>query len=469
MEKMTEIIEIDTPILISGSTRMKAAGVKLTKKTFIRNIRKKSGPIINWDIPLSMEKAPPLELYDLLNDKIITLKHESKELKRFEPLPDDIKKNYRDKGCNSLEMKWIKRDIIDLDEICNDTIVQYAREHAIDVSHVKSIEGSLMANGWIYDKSPIVLYELSPKKLAEIRAKNPNSTAKYGVVTGNHRISGARAAGLLNILADIYEYSNIEAVKIWASRLNKGDAPKKPSVIEDILRNWNEALTSGVYTADEKSFDTFIDVYGFDGFDPRTIKSLKKQLLTPTKIKNPGGRGNILSIESDPRRVKPGDPRSIPFIVNKFDIPSPIDKSSFGYATKDGRSDGLWRDHLSKIPTNPDNKIHVTLYTDTKKAGKVGLPTARREVEKSFNNKMSEVAEMIYIVNKNLHPELYKDENKEYNLKKIKENLPWKFNGFLPQLVNDDGDFIETNIVDADGKEYKKAVYAKGNKLYAND
>lgn len=466
MEKMAEIIQIDTPI---GSTRMKAAGLNPTKKTYIRNIRKKSGLTINWDIPLSMEKSPPLELYDLLNDSIITLKHESKELKRFQPLPDDIKKNYRDKGCNSLEMKWIKRDIIDLDEIYDDNIVQHARKHAIDVSHVKSIEGSIMANGWLYDKSPIILYELSPKKLAEIRAKNPNSTVKYGVITGNHRISGARALGLLNILADMYEYSNVEAVKIWASRLNKDDAPKKPSVIEDLLHNWDEALASGVYTADEKSFDTFIDVYGFDGFDPRTIKSLKKQLLTPTKIKNPGGRGNILSIESDPRRVKPNDPRSIPFIVNKFDIPSPIDKSSFGYATKDGRSDGLWRDHLSKIPTNPDNKIHVTLYVDTKKAGKKGLPTARREVEKSFNDKMSEVAEMIYIVNKNLHPELYKDENKEYNLKKIKENLPWKFNGFLPQLVNDDGDFIETNIVDADGKEYKKAVYAKGNKLYTND
>lgn len=464
MEKMAEIINIDTPI--SGSNRMKAAGLKPTKKTYLR---KTSGLTINWDIPLSMEKAPPLELYDLLNDKIITIKHDSKELKRFEPLPDDIKKKYRDRGCNSLEMKWIKRDVIDLDEIYDDNIVQHARKHAIDVSHVKSIEGSIMANGWLYDEHPIILYKLSPKKLAEIRAKNPNSNVKYGVITGNHRISGARGLGLFNILADVYEYNNTEAVKIWASRLNKDDAPKKPSVIEDILHNWEDAKRSGIYTNDEESFDTFIDVYGFDGFDPRTIKTLKKQLLTPAKIKNPGGRGNILSIESDPRRVKANDPRSIPYIVNKFDIPSPLDKSSFGYTTKDGRSDGLWRDHLSKIPTNPDNKIYVTLYTETKKAVKKGLATARREVEKSFNDKMDEVAEMIYIVNKNLHPDLYIDVNKKYDIDKIKENLPWKFNGFLPQLVNDDGDFIETTIVDADGKEYKNAVYTRNNKLYTND
>lgn len=456
MEKMAEVLVFD-------SNAAKVIAAKNFKK---KSNKKKYGLTIDWDIPLSMEKAPPLELYDLLNDNTIILKHESRELKRFAPLPDDLKTKYRNKGCTSLEMNWIKRDIIDLDEIYDDNIVQHARKHAIDVSHVKSIEGSIMANGWLYENAPIILYELSPKKLAEIRAKNPTSKVQYGVLTGNHRISAARIIGLLNILADVYEYNNAEAVKIWASRLNKDDAPKKPSVIDDILHNWEDARASGIYADDEESFDTFIDVYGFDGFDPRTIKSLKKQLLTPAKIKNPGGRGNILSIESDPRRIKPSDPRSIPFIVNKFDIPSPIDKSNFGYATKDGRSDGLWRDHLSKIPTNPDNKIHVTLYADTKKAVKNGIATARREVEKAFNDKMSEVAEMIYIVNKNLHPELYSDENKKYNIEKIKENLPWKFNGFLPQLVNDDGDFIENTIVDSDGKEYKKAVYKKANKLY---
>lgn len=459
MEKMAEVLMFD-------SNAAKVIAAKNSKK---KSNKKKYGLTIDWDIPLSLEKAPPLELYDMLNDNTIILKHESRELKRFAPLPDDLKRKYRNKGCTSLEMNWLKRDVIDLDEIYDDNIVQYARKHAIDVSHVKSIEGSIMANGWLYENTPIILYELSPKKLAEIRAKNPTSKVKYGVLTGNHRISAARIIGLLNILADVYEYNNVEAVKIWASRLNKDDAPKKPSVIDDILHNWEDARASGIYTDDEKSFDTFIDVYGFDGFDPRTIKSLKKQLLTPTKIKNPGGRGNILSIESDPRRIKSSDPRSIPFIVNKFDIPSPIDKSNFGYATKDGRSDGLWRDHLSKIPTNPDNKIHVTLYVDTKKAVKSGIATARREVEKSFNDKMTEVAEMIFIVNKNLHPDLYNDENKKYNLEKIKENLPWKFNGFFPQLVNDDGDFIENTIVDADGKEYKKAVYTKANKLYTND
>jgi len=459
MEKIADIINLD------GYGKMKPLNLSNKRKSG----RKKTGLTINWDIPLSLEKCPPLELYNLLDDDVIALKHNNQELKRENPLPDDIKENYRNKGCTTVEMPWIKRDIVFLDQIHDDNVVQHARKHAIDISHVKSIEGSILASGWLHDKTPIVLYKLSPKKLAEIRAKNPNSTVEYGVVTGNHRISGARALGLLNIIADVYEYTNVEAVKIWASRLNKEDAPKKPSVIEDLLHNWDEALASGIYTADEKSFDTFIDMYGFDGFDPRTIKSLKKQLLTPTKIKNPGGRGNILSIESDTRRIKPNDPRSIPFIVNKFDIPSPIDKSSFGYATKDGRSDGLWRDHLSKIPTNPDNKIHVTLYVDTKKAVKNGIATARREVEKSFNGKMSEVAEMIYIVNKNLHPELYKDDNKEYNLKKIEENLPWKFNGFLPQLVNDEGDFIETSIVDADGKEYKKAVYTKSGKLYPDD
>jgi len=456
MEKTAEIININM-----AGTKVKSLKASAKSSSY------KTGLTINWDIPLSMEKASPLELYDLLNDEVITVKHDARELKRFEPLPDDIKKKYRDSGCTSLEMKWIKRDIIDLDEIYDDNIVQHARKHAIDVSHVKSIEGSIMANGWLYDKQPIILYELSPKKIAEIRAKNPNSKVKYGVITGNHRISGARSLGLLNILADVYEYSNIEAVKIWASRLNKDDAPKKPSVIDDILHNWEDAKKSGIYTCDEESFDTFIDVYGFDGFDPRTIKSLKKQLLAPAKIKNPSGRGNILSIESDPRRVRPNDPRSIPFIVNKFDIPSPLDKSSFGYVTKDGRSDGLWRDHLSKIPTNPNNTIYVTLYVETKKAVKKGLAAARREVEKAFNDKMNEVAEMIFIVNKNLNSDLYNDENKKYNIEKIKANLPWKYNGFLPQLVNDDGDFIETTIVDADGKEYKNAVYTKG-KLYTN-
>jgi hypothetical protein len=335
------------------------------------------------------------------------------------------------------------------------------------MSNVKSIEGSLLANGWLYDESPIILYELPPKKLAEIRAKNPNSKVRYGVAGGNHRVSAARGVGLTTILADIYEYSNIEAVKVWASRLNKDDAPKKPSVIEDILHNWEDAKKTGIYTDDEKSFDAFIAVYGFDSFDPRTIKSLKKKVLAKKLTKNPGGRGNILSIESDTRRVKPTDPRSIPYIVNKFDIPSPLEKSSYGYLTKDGRSDALWRDHLSKVATNPDNIIYVTLYVDPKRASNNGLAGARREVLKSFNNKMEEVAEAVYIINRNMHPDLYNDEDKKYHLESIKKNLPWKFNGFVPQLVNDDGDFIETSIVDVDGKPYK--VYRKSNKLYNDD
>lgn len=448
MEKLDEALNILPKNMTSGINRAKTVFVAKSNKNDLK---------IEFDITLSLEKSPPLDLFDLLNDDVIKQKHLEKELKRFAPLSKERKKKYKSMGCKTLGMKHIKRTVLDLEEIHVDMTVQWARFISIDASHSAAIEGSLYNHGWIHSETPIILYELSDEELALIRKADPNSKKRYGVITGHHRIFSFKTLGLDCIIADIYSYENVEALKIWASRLNKNKAPKLSFTKEDVAKSWDDARETGIYSKDEDSFDEFIDVYGYDAFDPKTIVSLKKRFLAVTSVKDSSG-GNVVLLDSDTKKTPKRDPRSIYFVADKFDIPAP-DQVPFGCIVKDPRAENLWRDHLDKIPSDPKQKIPVTLFVDITKLGNKTLTAKRREMENAFSNKMTEVAEAMYHTVSAAYPEFFAEKNKKEVVEKLKENLPWQFNGFMPQRKTNGGDFMETSIVDAEGKEMKNAVY----------
>jgi hypothetical protein len=454
MEKLAEILGISNDVLIGGRFNS-----KVLKSKIVTISSPVTGLTIEFDVDLSLEKSPPLHLFDLLDDNIIKQKHLEKEIRRFVPLSKERKKRYRAMGCKILGMNHIKRAVIDMEEIHVDMSVQWARFISIDSSHSASIGGSLHIHGWIHNETPIILYELSDEELALIRKADPNSKKKYGVITGHHRIFSFKTIEFDRIMADVYSYENIEALKIWASRLNKNKTPKLSVTKEDVVKAWDDGLKTGIYSKDESSFDEFIDVYGYDSFDPKTIVSLKKRLLAVTAVKDSAG-GNVILLDSDTRKTPKNDPRSIYFVANKFDIPN-HEQDPFGNIAKDARCDTLWRDHLDKIPTDTNQKIPVTLFVDITKLGGKSLNSKRREMEIIFNNKMSEIAEAMYYTFSASYPDFFKNKDKKTEIELLKKNLPWKFNGFMPQRKTDGGDFMETTIVDADGKEMKNAVYKK--------
>jgi len=122
--------------------------------------------------------------------------------------------------------------------------------------------------------------------------------------------------------------------------------------------------------------------------------------------------------------------------------------------TYDGRADGLFRDKLEKVITNPNNIIPVFFYADAKKASSQGLKVARQKIKEKFNKHMSLFANLVHLIIKNL-PKNYDNLEEDAQKNLIMKSIPWKFRGFLPQLMNNKGDMIEKTLVDENGNSIK--------------
>jgi len=411
--------------------------------------------IIVWDLNKAAD-TPHQELFDLMNDNQFKNFYD-RRTRDVQPINKTQKDRYLKKGIHSLSMKYVKRAIIDFDEILIEDSFQDVRVVSVERIKQTKLKDSFISHGWRYNEQLICLYILPQSRLKEIQSKNPNSNIKYGIITGNGRSSSLIELGMTDVMADIYEYNNSQALHIWKCILNP-NLPAMPSINmleQDVEKNWKKVLEDGIYEDNESSFDTFMSVYGFKaGFDNRTIAKLKNKLVNKKFLNGSNANESILNICSDPRSVKSDNPRSLEYIANDLKIPSPTSEDNCSYMTYDGRVDGLFRDKLEKVITNPNNIIPVFFYTDAKKASSQGLKVARQKIKERFNKHMSHVADVVHVMIKNL-PENYDNLEEDAQKNLIMKSIPWKFRGFLPQLMNNKGDMIEKTLVDENGNSIK--------------
>lgn len=401
----------------------------------------------DWNIPYSNRKAPPMVLFDIMAEG---------------KLSDETIKSYHEDGITSLNMDYYERRVVSLDEISID-LTQSSRVLVVDHSHKADIQGSFLANGWNYDCSPPMLYILPDIKLSEIRASDPNTKIKYGIVTCYHRFSAAKGLDMTHILADIYEYNNHAALEIWSARSNPVPVPTLKPSKEDVEKKWTSFVKERKFhTVDESIFDEFVYLHNFGGgnsstgaptggFDPRTLASLKKKFLLPQSVST--GDERILIVEQG-RKVESKDARHLKNVCKTHKI---LNRDENGFSTDDPRCSGLFRDFMNR--TAAGKTIYVHLYVNANEA-KSGLTAARKKLLEGYNSKMKEFSETIFYTNKAAG--LYGNNvDMKVEVDNITKNLPFKFNGFLPQLLTKKNDRIETFLVDENGNEFKNAVYSK--------
>lgn len=401
----------------------------------------------DWNIPYSYRKAPPMVLFDVMLEG---------------KLRDETIESYRKDGITSLNMDHYERRVVSLDEILID-LTQSSRVLVVDYSHVADIEGSFLANGWNYDCPPPMLYLLPDIALSKIRATNPNSRIKYGIVTGYHRCSAADKMKMTHILSDIYEYNNHAALEIWSARSNPVPVPTLKPSKEDVEKKWDSFIADRKFTTvDGDIFDEFVYLHNFGGgnsstgaptggFDPKTLVSLKNKFLLPKSVVT--GDETVLIVQPG-RKVKSDDARHLKNVCKTHKI---LNRDENGFSTDDPRCSGLFRDFMNR--TAAGKTIYVHLYVNSNDA-KSGLTAARKRLLENYTSKMKEFSETIFYTNKAAG--LYGNNvDMKVEVNNIMKNLPFKFNGFLPQLLTQKNDRIETFLVDENGNEFKNAVYGK--------
>jgi hypothetical protein len=307
-------------------------------------------------------------------------------------------------------------------DLCTWPETQEFRVQGKSKDNVTKIEESYKAKG---------LLLTLPVQVVEVDPQNKN---RFCGVSGTHRNKAQDNLGWDYAIYDVVEFETPRARLVFGGTSNHHN-PADPLTKHDIHKLISTAIQTKAIADDDVSVKDFIDEVAADR-SAQTKRSLfKSYRQTHSKFENLEAFGGV-------EANKKAEELSLPYLGDvNFE-----QTGEYGYIKEPGGYKTVMHSGL-KLWLDVDEDILLTGYITNPDPTTL---SKRREHDKkdvdNLNNFLYEVAAKM--TNMDL------DEVKKLG------KAPFKYNGFLPQVISADPDKgglpVETNVVDADGTPFKK-------------
>jgi len=336
----------------------------------------------------------------------------------------DIKKSLEQSPPNYPEgVKQIKRIRVKRD-LCTWPKTQEFRRQGKDKDNVSELEESYKANGVILSE-PVQVVEVDPENKDRLRG-----------IAGSHRDKAQSNLNWDYAIYDVVEFLSPKARLTFGFTSNH-HLPAESLTKYDIHKGINEAIKCFAINDDDKSIQDFIADIAADKSD-RTQKSLfESYRKTHSKFEN-------LEAFGGKEANKKAEELDLPYAgdVN-------FEKTGeYGYIKEPGGYKTVMHGGLKLWVDSPQNMdIQLTGYiTNPDPATLMKRRKHDKDDVDNLNNFLYKVAAKL--------TDMSLDEIK------AKGKAPFKYNGFLPQVISADpgkgGLPIETNVVDWNGKPFER-------------
>ena len=330
----------------------------------------------------------------------------------------DIEKSLKQSPPNYPKgVKYIKR-IRTLRSNCTWKQDQLFRADVNNLPNVRQLEESYIVNGILYDE-PV-----------QVVMVDPDNKDRFSGVTGHHRNEAQATLGWDYAIYDVVEFEKpIDRITFGA--ISNQHKPHASSTDEDLVRVVAMAVKEGSLLNDDKSIKEFIEVIAKDKTEWKQKSIFKKYRIH----------------KSEYDTMLPLDGEKANELAKELGIPFEGDKNlsasgEYGYVKEPGGYKSVMHDGL-KMWVKDDQDIVVTGYITHPKPAK--LYKSRKTWKQGIDN----MNDFLYEVAAKL-TNLKKDDVKKLGLS------PFKYGGFLPQVVTNDpkqgGLPKENDIVDVNGQ-----------------
>ena len=304
---------------------------------------------------------------------------------------------------------------------CTWPITQKYRVKGKDYDNVSELEESYRTYGVIYSE-PV-----------QVVMVDPENKERFVGIAGSHRDKAQNNLGWEYAIYDVVEFETPLAQHTFGFTSNH-HKPAQPLTKHDIHKGISSAIELGIISNDNKSIKDFIDKIA-------PAATQKKESLFDSYVKTHSKFENLEAFGAKEANNKAKE-LGLPYKGAE----NYTDTGEYGYIKEPGGYQTvlygglkLWLEHgediqLTGYITNPDPAT---------------LVRRRKTEQKEFSN----MNELCYqIASKMTGMDI--DEVKKLG------RAPFKYNGFLPQVISADpgkgGLPVETELVDADGKPFKK-------------
>ena len=333
----------------------------------------------------------------------------------------DVQKSKEQSPSNYPDGVIFKKRIRTLRSNCTWSKSQEFRVNVNNTQNVRDLTDSYKVNGMLYDE---------PVQVVEV---DPNNKDRFLGVAGHHR---DESQGELNWDYAIYDVVEFETPqdRIAFGAISNQHIPKSGLTKEDLVKVIAMAVgdgSKGCLTNDDTSIREFISRIAKNKTSSQLDGIFKKYRSTKSKYES----------------MRPLDGKAANELAKELGIPFEGDKNlsdsgEYGYVKEPGGYKSVMHDGL-KTWVKEDQDIVVTGYITHPKPAK--LYKSRKTWKQGIDN----MNDFLYEVAAKL-TNLKKDDVKKLGLS------PFKYGGFLPQVVTNDptqnGLPKENDIVDVSGK-----------------
>jgi len=305
--------------------------------------------------------------------------------------------------------------------LCTWLETQEFRVQGKNKDNVSSLKDSYIVNGLLYDE-PVQVVE-----------KDRDNKDRFKGIAGYHRDSAQEQLGWDYAIYDVVEFKT-PRIRLSFGYTSNHHRPAQTTTRHDIFKGISKAIDTGVITNEDYDVKDFIDEIASDR-TPAARKSLFESYR-----RNHSAFENLESFGSKEANLK-ADELNLPHLGDKGFNAS----GSFGYIKEPGGYKTVMHDGL-KLWLSEDEDIMVTGYITNPDPATI---MKRRKHDKESIDKLNN---FLYNVAAKL-TDIPVDEIK------AKGKSPFKYNGFLPQVISadpgKDGLPVENTKVDFDGTPMK--------------
>jgi|TARA_R110002096_G_scaffold282962_1_gene476924 hypothetical protein len=303
-------------------------------------------------------------------------------------------------------------------KLCTWPETQEFRVQGKNISNIHQLKDSYLVNGIIYEE---------PVQVVEV---DPNNKDRFIGIAGYHRNAAQELLGWDIAIYDIVEF------KTPRDRLKFGytsnhHLPAQKTDKNDIKKGITKGITDGIIKNDNNDIRGFLKEIAADKTDTERNSILKSWRLNYSAYENLEAFGSIAANSK-------AEELNIPHLGDKGVSSSGL----YGYIKEPGGYKTVMHDGL-KLWLSENEDIHLTGYITNPNPKQL---RTRREGEKNSIDKLNN---FLYDVAAKL-TDIPVDEIK------AKGKSPFKYNGFLPQVISadpgKDGLPVENTKVDFDGK-----------------